>query len=61
MQRTQIRVPDNIYDKSTVLAAIYKVSFNQFVVDLLAKEVNLWEAAHGEIPTLESKVREERH
>lgn len=51
--RTQIRVEDTLYDKATVLAAIHKVSFNQFVSELLAEKVASWEADHGEIPTLE--------
>ena len=55
MQRTQLRFPDELYDKSTVLAAIHRVSFNQFVVDLLTEKVASWEADRGEIPTLQPR------
>jgi hypothetical protein len=53
LQRTQLRFPDDLYDKATVLAAIHHASFNQFVVDLLAARVASWEADRGAIPTLE--------
>jgi predicted HicB family RNase H-like nuclease len=53
MQRTQLRFPDELYDKATVLAAIHHASFNQFVVDLLTEKVASWEADRGEIPVLE--------
>jgi predicted HicB family RNase H-like nuclease len=55
MQRTQLRFPDDLYDKATVLAAIHHASFNQFVVDLLTEKVASWEADRGEIPTLQKQ------
>lgn len=50
--RTQVRVPESLFEKARVLASIYGVSFNQLVVDLLDERIRSWEAAHGAIPTL---------
>ena len=52
--RTQVRVPEELFEKARVLASIYGVSFNQLVVDLLDERIRSWEADHGGIPTLPS-------
>ena len=52
MFRTQIRVPDEIYAKARVLAAIHNVSFNQLLINLLTFYIEDWETAHGVLPTL---------
>ena len=52
MFRTQIRVPDDLYAKARVLAAIHNVSFNQLILNLLDSAINDWENAHGVLPTL---------
>lgn len=52
MFRTQIRVPDEIYAKARVLAAIHNVSFNQLLINLLTSSIEDWETAHGVLPTL---------
>jgi hypothetical protein len=57
LQRTQLRFPDELYDKATVLASIHHLSFNQFVVDLLTEKVASWEADRGAIPTLAPKEK----
>ncbi len=50
--RTQTRFPETVYAKARVLAAIYDVSFNQFLVDVLNEKIAAWESAHGDLPTL---------
>lgn len=50
--RTQTRFPEDVYAKARVLAAIYDVSFNQFLVDVLNEKIAAWESAHGDLPTL---------
>jgi predicted DNA binding CopG/RHH family protein len=50
--RTQVRIPDAVFEKSKILASIHGVSFNQLVVDLLTQKISTWEAGHGAIPTL---------
>lgn len=50
--RTQIRVPEEIYAKARVLAAIHDVSFNQYLVDVLAEKIADWESSRGILPTL---------
>lgn len=53
--RTQVRVPEELFEKARVLASIYGISFNQLVVDLLDERIRSWEAVHGAIPTLPSE------
>ena len=50
--RTQTRFPEEVYAKARVLAAIYDVSFNQFLVDVLTEKIAAWESEHGDLPTL---------
>lgn len=52
--RTQVRVPEKLFEKARVLASVYQVSFNQLVVDLLFEKINSWESVHGELPTLQT-------
>ena len=52
--RTQTRFPEEVYAKARVLAAIYDVSFNQFLVDVLTEKIAAWESEHGDLPTLPS-------
>ena len=55
--RTQTRFPEEVYAKARVLAAIYDVSFNQFLVDVLNEKIAAWESAHGDLPTLPEEER----
>ena len=55
--RTQTRFPETIYSKARVLAAIYDVSFNQFLVDVLNEKIVAWESAHGDLPTLPAEEK----
>ena len=55
--RTQTRFPEDVYAKARVLAAIYDVSFNQFLVDVLNEKIAAWESAHGDLPMLPAAER----
>ena len=47
---TQVRVDEDLFSKGKILAAIYDESFNALLVRILTKEIQEYEARHGDLP-----------
>jgi hypothetical protein len=47
---TQLRLDENLFAKSKILAAIYDESFNAFTVRVLQEAIKAHEAKYGELP-----------
>ena len=47
---TQLRIDEDSFLKSKILASVYSLSFNAFVLRALKNEIQHYEAEHGELP-----------
>ena len=47
---TQLRIDEDSFLKSKILASIYSLSFNAFVLRAIKNEIQNYEATHGELP-----------
>jgi len=47
---SQIRIDEDSFLKSKILASIYNLSFNAFVLHAIKNEIKNYEAEHGELP-----------
>ena len=47
---TQLRIDEDSFLKSKILASVYSLSFNAFVLRAIKNEIKNYEAAHGELP-----------
>jgi NRPS condensation-like uncharacterized protein len=47
---TQIRIDEDTFLKGKILASVYDLSFNAFMIRALKNEVKNYEAEHGELP-----------
>lgn len=45
------RLPEDIYDKTRVLAAMKRVSMNALFIESLRASIAEWEAKYGALPT----------
>ena len=47
---TQLRIDEDSFLKSKILASVYSLSFNAFVLRAIKNEIQNYEAKHGELP-----------
>jgi len=47
---TQLRIDEDSFLKSKILASVYSLSFNAFVLMAIKNEIQNYEAEHGELP-----------
>jgi hypothetical protein len=47
---TQLRISEDTFMKSKILASIYDISFNAFVLLSIKNEIQNYENEHGELP-----------
>ena len=47
---TQIRLDEDTFLKGKILASIYDLSFNSFMIHAIKNELKNYEAEHGELP-----------
>ncbi|MCL1940576.1 MAG: hypothetical protein FWG09_01430 [Synergistaceae bacterium] len=47
---TQLRIDEDSFLKSKILASVYSLSFNAFVLRAIKNEIQNYEAEHGELP-----------
>jgi NRPS condensation-like uncharacterized protein len=47
---TQLRIDEDSFLKSKILASVYGLSFNAFVLRAIKNEIQNYEAEHGELP-----------
>ena len=47
---TQLRIDEDSFLKSKILASVYGLSFNAFVLRAIKNEIQNYEGKHGELP-----------
>ena len=47
---TQLRIDEDSFLKSKILASVYGLSFNAFVLRAIKNEIQNYEAGYGELP-----------
>ena len=47
---TQLRISEDTFLKSKILASVYGLSFNAFVLLAIKNEIQNYETEHGELP-----------
>ena len=47
---TQLRIDEDSFLKSKILASVYSLSFNAFVLRAIKNEIQNYETEHGELP-----------
>ena len=52
---TQIRIDEETFYKSKILAAVYDESFNKLMIRVLRDEIRRYETEYGELPKVISR------